>query len=280
MNKYLIVTADDFGLTESANKAIIDCFKGGIVRSVSLMANGNAFENAVQSLKQNAGISAGVHLTLVFERPVLGPNEIQSLVREDGRLFQTHNQFIKRYLAHKIRLKEVEDELSAQISKIKDRGIDISHINSHQHLHVLPGIIEIVIGLAVKYRIKNIRVPLEWSYLSMSPNNLFLNILSLRAMKKIQKARLNCIDHFRGSSVSGHLTESSLLNFIMNCKEGVTEIMCHPTYIDEFYQKNYLPHYKRTGYKHEPLKEVAALTSKKIKEEIEKKGIKLIGFQR
>jgi len=278
MNKYLIVNADDFGLTDGTNKAIIDCFNNGIVRSASIMPTGKAFDGAILLAKQHPQLSVGVHLTLVGEKPVLLSRKVPTLVNMEGNFHNSQKEFIYKYLIRKVSIKEVKDELEAQIAKVSEAGVKLTHLDSHQHLHILPGIIDIVIGLAVKYRIKNIRVPLEWSNASIKPKNFFLNVLSLQARKKILKAGLGCADHFWGLQKSGRINEAALFNFIANCRPGTTEMMCHPAYIDDVYREEYIPYYKETGFIHKPEDEVAALTSKKIIAMLKENGVGLIGF--
>ncbi len=278
MSKFLIVNADDLGLTEGTNRAVIDCFNNGIVRSASLMSPGKAFDGAVLLAKQNPGLSIGVHLTLAGERSVATADSVRSLVDGNGNLPQSHKQFIIKYLTRGIALNDVRVELEAQLSKVRDAGIKISHINSHQHLHVLPGIIDIVLELAKKFKIDNIRIPFEGFLTSLSPSMTGLSFLSRAAKRKVIASGLNTTDHFWGIKESGHLNEAALLGIIVRCKPGSTEIMCHPAYKDALYDKVYAPYYAKTGYNHRPEQEVQALTSALVKEKLEKEAVILSGF--
>src|SRR5450631_824067 len=69
----LIVNADDFGMTEGTNQAIVDAYQTGIVTSTSLLANGYSFDHAVNLARQFPGLGIGVHLTLT-EGPAVAPN--------------------------------------------------------------------------------------------------------------------------------------------------------------------------------------------------------------
>jgi len=93
----LIVNADDFGLTEKVNEGILKCFSNGILRSTSLMANGQSFEHAIGIIRSNPELDIGVHLTLVEEKPVLDAAKLPSLVGEDGHFHKHAINFTKKY---------------------------------------------------------------------------------------------------------------------------------------------------------------------------------------
>lgn len=134
--KKLIVNADDFGRHELINSAIERAFINGICRSASIMAGGAAFEQAVKIANIHKNLGIGVHFTLVMGKSVLPHSEIPSLVDNDGNFCDDYIIFMKRYLTVKIAINEIRLELSAQIQKIINSGLKISHVDSHQHMHV------------------------------------------------------------------------------------------------------------------------------------------------
>jgi predicted glycoside hydrolase/deacetylase ChbG (UPF0249 family) len=85
----LIVNADDFGLSEAVNRAVIQAHENGIVTSTSIMAGGEAFEHAAALAARCPTLGVGVHLTLTELRPVAASTP--SLVRSDGR-FARHDR--------------------------------------------------------------------------------------------------------------------------------------------------------------------------------------------
>src|SRR5262245_25816394 len=87
-SRRLIVTADDFGLTQTINEAIGKAHRQGIVTSASLMATSGAFDSAVDILRRNPGLDAGLHLNLTEGRPVTAPSQIPSLASSDGFLYR------------------------------------------------------------------------------------------------------------------------------------------------------------------------------------------------
>src|SRR5215510_941787 len=135
MKKQLIVTADDFGLTEGVNKAIVLSHQAGVVTSASLMVHGAAFESAVRLARENPQLDIGLHLAL------------------------THNplQFAAALARGKIRPAEVESEIRGQIKKALSTGLTITHIDGHKHVHVVPQVLKIIREVAPAYGISSIR---------------------------------------------------------------------------------------------------------------------------
>ena len=146
--KQLIINADDLGLTPGVNRGILRAFQDGIVTSASLLVTGSAFEEAVALARQNPKLDVGLHLALVEERAVLGPDVLPTLVDETGRFPRTSAEFIQRALLGGINWHEVEQEIAAQIALFQKTGLRLSHLNSHQHLHMFPPVFQIVRRLA------------------------------------------------------------------------------------------------------------------------------------
>jgi len=268
MNKYLSVNADDFGLTEGTNKAIIYCFKNGIVRSTSIMANGRTFEDAVVLSKENPDLTIGIHLTLVAEKPVLPTSRIPTLVDDQGCLHFDLSEFFSRYTRGLINLNEVRMEVEAQIDKALKSGIKITHLDSHEHVHLRTDIkiMNIAINAAKKYGIQYIRM---FSNSDLSKNDKAVSL---------KRAGIDFADRFYPLYRIGQNTEERLANIIDGLEGGVTEVMCHPAYPDDLYREVYVPRFNKVNFVHMPEEEINALTSTGIKEKIEAAGIKLKGL--
>jgi len=80
----LIINADDFGMSEEVNEAVIRAYKEGVLTSTSLMVTGAAFEQAVRLAKENPGLGVGIHLVSVVGQSVLPHSEIGSLLMRIG----------------------------------------------------------------------------------------------------------------------------------------------------------------------------------------------------
>lgn len=200
------------------------------------MAMGQAFTEAVDIGIKQPSLDIGAHLTLVAAKPILPVDKIRSLVDSEGNFFSNHMDFINKYVRGQISLQEVYNELQAQISCIKQAGIPITHLDSHQHLHVLPAILDICLTLAKEYNIKAMRIPAE-GYLftggySITPSRLIgkcgLTFLARRAQKIARASGIFTPDYFFGMLAGGHLSSSYLINILKALPKGTSEIMMHP----------------------------------------------------
>lgn len=232
----LFVVADDLGLNNVVNDGIFFAFKNGLIDGASLMANGEAFDDAIQGLKDFSGADIGSHLVLVEEKPISDVSEIPSLISKNGYLHKNHRIFFIRYVLGLINKKEIYLEMKAQINKCIQAGTKLVFINSHQHLHLLPSIMDITIKLSKEFGIPYIRVvvePISFSKgkLFRQVQLLFLNFLSRLAKKKIEKAGLQCNDFFVGFVSAGDLNIKDLRlagKLIKTYPGKIIELGCHP----------------------------------------------------
>lgn len=273
----LIVHADDLGLSESVNEGIVQAHLNGVVTSASVMANGMAFEHAVRLCQSIPTLDVGIHLTLVGEKPLTKPDHVLSLMGSRGRLHHHATSFMKNYITGRIRIAEVQAELEAQIKAVLSRGLEVSHLDGHQHLHVLPQILNVTLKLASKYKIPGIRLPFERPrfYMARRVNGAsrFLQLLSLNAF--CQLAKKKCApwtDSFVGFYFAGNLNKSNLRTVLENLpRRGTCELMCHPGIDDP------ATRYGEWGYHWSD--ELEALLDPRITDWIREKGIHLISYR-
>jgi len=135
----LIIHADDFGLAPGINRAIIDGFLSGALSSASIMVGGEAAGEALAWAAAHPEYDFGVHLNATQGRPVLPVERVPSLVGRDGR-FRPLGAFVSRGMFRRIRVAELEAEWRAQIARVRQAGVKISHLDSHQHVHLIPAI--------------------------------------------------------------------------------------------------------------------------------------------
>ena len=277
--KSLIVNADDFGLHTAVNHAVINGYEKGCLRSTSLMPTGSAVEEAAALARQCPELGVGVHITLVAEYPVLPPERVRSLIGSDGRFFPDHVAFIKAFVQGKIRMAELYAECEAQIQRVKSLGIDISHLDSHQHLHVLPKIIDVCLELAKKYDIHRMRLPAEGCFFTGGyPAPLARKIarggLSLCARLARQRAagRMAMPDAFFGMLAGGHMEQKYFQAVLQALPEGVSEIMVHPGLDNAVLGAAY-------DWQYHWVDEYHAVTASAVLEYIRQSGIRLISFK-
>ncbi len=276
-SRFLIVNADDFGLTKGVNRGIIKSFKEGVVTSASLLSVGRYFDNAAELAKENPGLGIGIHLCLTEERPVLEKKDIPSLVDKKGCLLKSRWNFIFCCVLGKVEYAEVEKELDAQIQKILEKGLRITHIDSHGYIHMLPGVLAVVIKLAKKYNIKIIRYPREKiSFYNLKWHKYvqfcFIDLLCLLARFNPGYRNFIKTDYYFGFLDSGQLSIESVRKTLAIFNHGIAELVCHPGEHDE---ESGI--YKHWNYDWQG--ELKALTSSDIKKIIEGSNIRLINFR-
>lgn len=286
--KNLIVNADDFGWTEGVNRGILEAFQNGIVTSTSLLANGAAFAEAVEAARSAPGRGVGVHLNLSNGLPVADRRAVTSLLSNAGEFKGGPESLLLRRARRGLVLAEVEQEWDAQIQKVRNAGIEPTHLDGHKHVHMLPGLFEIALRLAKRHNIGAIRVSLEASSLraalaSGSQQNSAvvmkqgvqargLKLLARHAREQAQRAGISTADYFCGIAQTGELTREGVAQFLKILPEGTTELMCHPGYADAALQKS------PTRLQKSRQTELAILTDTGIRNLVASQGIRLIDY--
>jgi len=275
--KNLIVNADDFGRHKLINAAVEKAVQSGCLKSATIMAGGRAFDDAVEVAKRNPALGVGIHFTLVNGFPILPPNEIPTLVTEDGTFHENYIVFLKKYLQGKFDRHEIRAELAAQLEKVQRAGLNLTHFDSHQHLHNVPGIIGITIELATKANIFAMRVSEtkifdgELDSTAQFIGRLGLGSLAVYARRKASRQGIKTPEHFSGIVAGEAVDENFLLHIIDDMKDGTLEVMLHPG-TDNKVLQDY------TGWQHDFEAELAAVTSPKILKLLEDKDISAVNF--
>ena len=278
--KKLIINADDFGLHSAVNQAVLRGFTTGCITSASLMAGGAAFDEAVTIAKANPGLGIGAHLTLVAGRPVLDPGRVPTLIDKEGAFAEAYPLLLKNLLQGRVRRQEIYCELRAQVQKIIDSGLKLTHFDSHQHMHVVPGILDVVLELAREFGVRAIRLPQEPLFFvggcPAGAGRLIgrggLSVLAGLARRKIRRQGMGTTDSFFGMLAGGQLREELLLNILAGLPEGSSEIMMHPAVDNRVMAAIY-----SWGYQWES--ELAAVTGDAAKKMLERYHIELISFE-
>ncbi len=241
----LIVTADDVGLHRGMTEGAIRAHREGIVTACSVVANGNAFDDAIARLRDVPSLAVGVHLALVEERSLTGL-----------RMPKKYTTFAPLYLARVISLRDIERELRAQIECVMDTGLRVTHLNGHQHLHLLPRIFAVVARLAREFAIPYVRIVDDRGASKRALSMSALSLLGRRARASFTN------DRTIGVSIAGHLDDvTPLLDHV----EGVTELVTHPGVNVSGYA---------WGYAWD--EETRALCDPRLREELARRDISLI----
>lgn len=229
MTQALIVNADDLGLTAGVNEAIERAHQDGIVTATSLLAVGTAFDDAVAMLKRNPDLDAGAHLALVGEDPPLSPpQDVPSLVDRDGAFPLSYRTVVARGVTGRLRARDIRREFTAQLERIARAGIEISHLDTHQHTHLWPVVGRVVRDLARERDIPFIRVPRSRAG---GITGLGVNILARRLRRQLRSDEVLATSTYAGLDEAGHLDETRLLQVLRTfiAEAGALgEVNAHP----------------------------------------------------
>ena len=275
-DRVLIVNADDLGLHEDINRGIETAHVDGIVTSASLSAVGQAFEHAVTLCRRCPDLDVGIHLTLVEERPLTDPSLLGGLVNRSGRFPKSHTGLVVRSLAGRVSPSAVRRELRAQIDKVLEAGIRPSHLDAHQHVHLLPGIWGAVLALASEYGIPWIRMP-RFSPIGVGGPSPVLAALrvgmnTLQGIRRSSLGTLRAPDATPALGLSGHLTTDGILAALHDAPQGsVSELVMHPGVTTPSLKDRYEWGYDWSG-------ETAALTDPTLRTTLRSIGFSLRSF--
>jgi len=287
VDRNLIVNADDLGWTAGVNRGIAEAHRNGIVTSASLLANGQAFEEAVEFARATRDLGVGVHLNLSDGPPVAPREAVPSLLNASGAFEGGPDGLLLKIATRSLSLREVEIEWHAQISKVRDAKIEPTHLDGHKHVHMLPGLFEIALRLAKRHGIGAIRVSHEASglraALSTGPARAAvvlkqgvqargLKLLARDAREQADRAGISSADQFCGIAQTGELTKAGVARLLRSLPAGTTELMCHPGYADDALRKT------ATRLQDSRQKEIEILTDPEIRNIVASQGIRLIDY--
>ena len=236
--KRLIITADEFGQTRDVNIAIDELFNMGCITNAALMPNMDFTDEAIE-LANKHNINVGVHFNLTEGKPLSNSAEVKSLIDKNGHFFPPLI-FLTRYFLGLIKIGEVEKELRAQIKKLRDAKIKLTHFDGHCYIQMLPSVMVTMIKVCKEFGINKTRLAYEkWHY---RPNGIavlitynfwfrkFLPSLFLNKMRKILwRNSIRHTDNFYGALIIDACdVQGKLISVLNNVKEGSSELMVHP----------------------------------------------------
>lgn len=282
----LIVNADDFGLTRGVNRAIVESHRDGIVTSSTLMANGQAFEDAIVHAKSASRLSIGCHVVLVDGSPVLGGQQAPTLFdqkADDGRFYDGLGAFALRAVSGRVDADEIEAEVTAQIRKLQSAGVSVSHLDTHKHTHILPQVLRALLRAARTCGVPAVRNPfgpVRFSILAKYPRLwkrygqvTVLNRLGGRFRNSVTNAGMLTTDGTVGVVATGAMDSYLFRSIVDSLPEGTWELVCHPGYNDAELGSI------RTRLRESRAVELRLLTSPKALELLVRSGVQLISYR-
>jgi hopanoid biosynthesis associated protein HpnK len=272
---YLIINADDFGFSPGVNTAIIKAHEEGILTSTSLMVSGDAAQEAIALAKNHPHLAVGLHLVLVCGKSVLPPAQIPNLVDSQGNFSNNPTQAGLSYQFNQATRAELRLEISAQLEKFRDSGLNLAHVDGHLHLHVHPVILNILTEFAAEFKIKFIRLPSEElsKNIKIDNRNLFTKIIwsivfgQLRRYGEglLKANQIKFADRVYGLLQTGDMSEEYLLGLIPQIEAELVEIYSHPDLVN-------------TEINNGGEVELAGLLSKQVREMLTVKGFELSNY--
>jgi hopanoid biosynthesis associated protein HpnK len=272
----LIVNADDLGLTEGHNRAILDAHQHGIVTSTSLLACGPAFDDAVERARSASALGIGVHLTLLEGAPVSSPAQVPDLVGPDGLFGQSYLALFRRLALRQVRMDQVRREWRAQIERVLAAGLHVTHLDSHKHVHMHPQLLPVVLALAQQFDLRRMRLsrPLvPWA----GAKPAVLAALSAWARCQAAQQGVRTPGALLGLEYGGQMTTARLLAVLRRPWHGVCELMMHPAYPDPA-----MAWLRRQGYRwidgYHFQEEQAALCAPQVRRALSQLGIQRVHY--
>ncbi len=258
--KRIIISADDFGLTESVNEAVEIAHRDGLLSTASLMVAGDAAEDAVARARRLPGLKVGLHLVLVEGRAISPPHTIPHLVDTQGEFSRDQVALGFKYFFHPTIRADLAREIRAQFDAFAATGLELDHLNAHKHMHLHPTVARLALSIGREYGCKAVRIPR--SYGGHSLLALWTSVL------KAQATRSGMItnDYVAGLSQSGHFDEDAFVAALETLPDGVTETYFHPATVRDPAFADTMPDYDHPG-------ELQALLSRRAHDTIRRLGI-------
>jgi chitin disaccharide deacetylase len=235
----LIVNADDFGVHPATNAGILSAFRNGIVTSVSLMVTMRSLDETCRILNA-AGLPAGLHFCLTQGRAVAAHGSVSDLVDEAGNFRHSALRLLlmgRRADDRSKLLRQIRDEFSAQLALARDHGIDLTHVDSHQHIHMNGDIFSIIEEIAPRFGVHRIRWTREPAWPLFMAAGLgqaiqrtnHIKWLLLRWLARKISPRLSTTDAFFGVVHSGTISKPVLTKLLHGLSpDRSNEICIHP----------------------------------------------------
>ncbi|HLK62834.1 MAG TPA: ChbG/HpnK family deacetylase [Bryobacteraceae bacterium] len=262
------MNADDFGFTPDVNEGIVEGYRRGILTAATLMANGDAFEDAVRRAKDAPALDIGCHLVLIGGHSLTNGKALPRSVP----------QLLSALARREIR---VEQELSAQIRHIVSAGLRPTHLDTHKHTHLAPPVLDAVARLSQEFGIRWVRRPFDFPMTNSHGTAPRLKRLISSALR-VQRGRFHRVlqahgcrttDHFAGFQITGRFRTAQLVALLAELPEGSTEFMCHPGKCGAALRR------ASTRLKESREAELEALIAPEVRDAMERHGIQLLSYR-
>jgi predicted glycoside hydrolase/deacetylase ChbG (UPF0249 family) len=284
----LIVNADGYGFTEGISRSIEECIDFGTVRSLSANVNFPRAEGLRELVRRHPDLSVGCHLNPIVGCPLLPPDEVPSLVNEQGEFF--YKDFRRRFTWGLIYLDHLRAELMAQIELTRKLvGENFTHVDFHMALHKLPRLYPLFLEVALASGVGRIRTHkyLSWIHcprqrlrhvfhLALSPVRLSKYAYNLVLRRQARVRGLAMPDaqvEITGMNTRPELIDvENYVSLLANLPDGCYEFVAHPAYVDDELQR-------WSTYIHQREHEHEVLMSPRFRDAFAARDVRLAGYR-
>ncbi len=291
MNPKLIINADDLAIHPSIDKGIKEAYLNGVLTSATMLMTTDFTEASAEKIVRKTGLPVGLHLSLTTGKPCAPSKDVPLLVDEDGYFSLSAVGLFRSLLLRKDvnLMSQVYVELESQFKRAEDLKISFTHFDSHQNIHLIPVIFNMLKEIAAKFGYTKARLVKE----SFSPLIFFQNFSGIVKRKNLIKWLLSyyCIyktapafltpDLYMGIMCSGMINKKMIDTFVKSLRDGlVYEIALHPGYPAEI-EFNAYPDKNHNDFVASPSRkeEMDILMDDTVKASIERRGIELISYK-
>lgn len=208
----LIVNADDLGSSPKVNDAIFSLMQRGITRSASILANGGAADEAIERARTYPQCSFGVHLNVTDGSPLSALERNSPLLDSEGKFRRDAAWALASRSAIR---KAIFHEWCAQIEYLQKSGVQLSHVDSHHHLHTNPWLFGILKKVQRKSGLRRVRIALNLRGSADWRKRLWGKLLRMDGTKTTRY--FGSLTDYRGWAATGRAETDSM-----------AEIMIHP----------------------------------------------------
>ena len=278
MQKFLIVTADDFGVHPSVNDAVEQASHAGVLTAASLMVAAPAAADAIRRAHKLPHLRVGLHLVLTDGQAMLSPELIPALADAAGRMNNFMFTDAVRFAVRPSVRRQLQAEIRAQFVEFARTGLVLDHVNVHKHFHLHPIVLELLLGIGREFGVCAIRVPAEPIWFAAVDGAWLSGVSSIllapwirRMKRRLRRARIAYNDHIFGIAASGAMNEAKMLQIVARLPAGVTEIYLHPAA-----ESGQIIAARMSRYRHAD--ELAALLSPQVRSAIARAAVSCGGF--
>jgi chitin disaccharide deacetylase len=261
--RQVIISADDFGLSEAVNEAVERAHRDGILDAASLMVAAPAAADAVRRARALPSLRVGLHVVVIEGPAVLPPTAIGGLVDAEGQFPPDQFRLGVRYALLPAVRRQLGAEIRAQFAAFAATGLALDHANAHKHMHLHPIVGRLILDIGRDFGLPAIRIPAEPPDVlrrcgtRVGPAAWALYRWTALLRRQAQAAGVAMNDHCFGLAWSGHMTADRVRRLLQVLPDGVSEIYFHPAVRRDALLRRLMPDYEHQS-------ELAALLDREL----------------